>query len=167
VLDAVSVPVIAAGGIGSARDVAAALAAGASAVRIGTRFIAASESVAHPDYVRAVLAAAAEDSTLTDVFKSGWDAPHRVLRSCVEAAMAFEREFVGASVWAGQPIPIERFSVTPPDRSTTGEIRAMALYAGRSVEHAREVKPAREIVAELMDGAEALLRRAASTIGDR
>ena len=40
----------------------------------------------------------------------------------------------------------------------------MALYAGRSVESAREVKPAREIVAELMDGAEALLREAASTI---
>ena len=165
VLEAVSVPVIAAGGIGSARDVAAALAAGASAVRVGTRFIAASESGAHPEYVRAVLAASAEDSVITDTFKKGWDAPHRVLRSCIEAAGRFGGELVGSADWGGRSIPVERFSVMSPDRDTSGEIGAMALYAGRSAEHAREVKPAREIVAELMDGAEVLLRGAASTIG--
>jgi NAD(P)H-dependent flavin oxidoreductase YrpB (nitropropane dioxygenase family) len=164
VLDAVSVPVVAAGGVGSARQVAAALAAGASAVRVGTRFIAAAESGAHPEYVRAVLAASAEDSILTDAFKVGWDAPHRVLRSCVEAARAFRGDVVGETVAGDQTIPVERFSMMLPDAETKGEIRAMALYAGRSVEHAREVKPAREIVAELLDGAEALLRGAASAI---
>src|SRR5262245_1421995 len=46
VLDVVTVPVVAAGGIGTARSVAAALAAGAAAVRVGTRFIAAVESAA-------------------------------------------------------------------------------------------------------------------------
>ena len=97
VLDAVEVPVVAAGGIGSARQVAAALAAGASAVRVGTRFIASAESGAHPDYVRAVLEATAEDSTLTDVFSVGWDAPHRVLRSCIEAARAFRGDVVGSA----------------------------------------------------------------------
>ena len=51
VLGAVSVPVVAAGGIATARGVAAALAAGASGVRVGTRFIAAEESDAHPDWV--------------------------------------------------------------------------------------------------------------------
>ena len=164
VLEAVSVPVITAGGIGCARDVAAVLAAGASAVRVGTRFIASTESGAHPEYVRSVLAASAEDSTLTDTFARGWDAPHRVLRSCIDAVRGFEGERVGTTNWGGTSIPIERFSVMSPDRDTSGEIGAMALYAGRSVEHAREVKPAREIVAELMDGAEALLRGAASTI---
>jgi NAD(P)H-dependent flavin oxidoreductase YrpB (nitropropane dioxygenase family) len=167
VLDAVVVPVIAAGGIGSARDVAAALAAGASAVRVGTRFIASRESGAHPEYVSAVLEARAEDSILTDVFSVGWHAPHRALRSCIEAARSQTGEIVGSTEWGGNTIPIERFSMMTPDRETSGEIRAMALYAGRSVEHAREVKPAREIVAELMGGAEALLRSAASTIDPR
>jgi NAD(P)H-dependent flavin oxidoreductase YrpB (nitropropane dioxygenase family) len=50
VLDAVDVPVVAAGGIGTARGVAAVLAAGASAARIGTRFVATLESGAHPSY---------------------------------------------------------------------------------------------------------------------
>jgi NAD(P)H-dependent flavin oxidoreductase YrpB (nitropropane dioxygenase family) len=167
VLEAVQVPVIAAGGIGSARDAAAALAAGASAVRVGTRFIASRESGAHPEYVRAVLDARAEDSILTDLFSVGWDAPHRALRSSIEAARSLASEIVGSTEWGGNTIPIERFSVMSPDRETTGEIRAMALYAGRSVEHAREAKPAREIVAELMGGAEALLRSAASMIDAR
>ena len=167
VLDTVDVPVIAAGGIGSARDVAAALAAGASAVRVGTRFIASHESGAHPEYVNAVLEARAEDSVLTEQFSVGWDAPHRVLRSCIEAARSLTPGIVGSTQWGGTTIPIARFSVMTPDRETTGEIRAMAHYAGRSVEHAREVKPADEIVAELMGGAEALLRRAASTIEAR
>ncbi|HEX2463969.1 MAG TPA: nitronate monooxygenase [Thermoanaerobaculia bacterium] len=167
VLDAVDVPVIAAGGIGDARQVAAALAAGASAVRVGTRFIAASESGAHPEYVRAVLAASAEDSTLTRAFAVGWDAPHRVLRSCIDAAQAFPADLVGEVNWGGTTIPVARFSVFSPDVDTSGEIAAMALYAGRSVDAVREVKPARDIVAELIGGAEALLRAAASTIGAR
>src|SRR2546423_111368 len=55
VLDTVKLPVIAAGGIGNARGVAAALAAGAAAVRLGTRFIATRESGAHPLYVESLL----------------------------------------------------------------------------------------------------------------
>jgi hypothetical protein len=60
VLEVVTVPVLAAGGITSARAMAAALAAGAAGVRVGTRFVATQESGAHPDYVAALLAAAAE-----------------------------------------------------------------------------------------------------------
>jgi hypothetical protein len=69
--------------------------------------------------------------------------------------------------WGGTTIPVARFSVFSPDVDTSGEIAAMALYAGRSVDAVREVKPARDIVAELIGGAEALLRAAASTIGAR
>ena len=56
VLDSVKVPVLAAGGIGSGRALAAVLAAGASGVRVGTRFIAATEAGAHPEYVKALIA---------------------------------------------------------------------------------------------------------------
>src|SRR5207248_5682729 len=54
VLPVVGIPVVAAGGIGTARAMAAALAAGASAVRVGTRFVAAVESEAHPHYKEAL-----------------------------------------------------------------------------------------------------------------
>lgn len=89
VLEVVTVPVLAAGGIASARAMAAVLAAGAAGVRVGTRFAATQESGAHPDYLAALLAAPAEATVLTDAFSVGWtDATHRVLRSAVAAAEA-------------------------------------------------------------------------------
>ena len=112
-----------------------------------------------------MLAASAEDSVLTGRFAVEWDAPHRVLRSCIDAAERFQGPIVGETEWGGAAIPIVRWSVMSPDRATRGEIAAMALYAGRSVECVREVKPAAEIVAELMTGAEALLHQAAPPSG--
>lgn len=157
VLDETAVPVLAAGGIGTARSMAAALAAGAAGVRVGTRFVAAQESGAHPRYVEALIAASAEDTVLTDTFSTDWpDAPHRVLRSSVEAATANQEEPVGHSE-SGWGVP--RLHPTPPNRETTGRIEAMALYAGESVDGVNAVQPAAEIVHELADGAEQLLRR--------
>ncbi|HEV2457564.1 MAG TPA: nitronate monooxygenase, partial [Ktedonobacterales bacterium] len=87
VLGAVRVPVLAAGGSGSGRALAAALAAGAAGVRVGTRFVASPEADAHPIYVQALIAAQPEDTVYTTAFSNGWpDAPHRVLRASVEAA---------------------------------------------------------------------------------
>jgi nitronate monooxygenase len=160
VVEAVEVPVVAAGGIGTARAMAAALACGADAVRVGTRFVAAAESPAHPDYVRALVEARAEDTVLTEAFSVMWpDAPHRVLRSSVQAAEAFEGEVVGEMEMGGQKMPLPRFAVPNPMRDTTGTIEAMALYAGQSVDGVRGVMPAAEIVRELADGAERSLQR--------
>ena len=86
VLGAVDVPVLAAGGTGSGRAMAAALAAGAEGVRVGTRFVAAAESDAHPAWVDRLVAARAEDTVYGRTFTAWWDAPGRVLRSSVEAA---------------------------------------------------------------------------------
>jgi len=159
VLDAVDVPVIAAGGIGTARDVAAALAAGAAGVRVGTRFVAAPECDAHPEYVAALVAAGAEDTVLTERFSVMWpDAPHRVLRSAVAAAETCPNDVVGEMELGGSRQPLPRFAVACPTRTTTGTIAAMALYAGESVGAVRGVVPAADIVHELMDGAERLLR---------
>jgi len=92
VVEAVDIPVIAAGGIATARSLAAVLAAGASAARIGTRFIATPEAAAHPVYLKAVLAAGAGDTVLTEAFEVLWpNAPHRVLRSSVSAAAGIAR----------------------------------------------------------------------------
>ncbi|HEY2773024.1 MAG TPA: nitronate monooxygenase [Candidatus Binatia bacterium] len=158
VLDAVDVPVVGAGGIGTARDMADVLSAGASAVRVGTRFIASREAGAHPDYVRAVVAAGAGDTELTEAFSVGWpDALHRVLSSCVRAAASLDEELTGEDVRYGVKFPIPRFSTFPPSRDATGRIDAFALYAGVSVAAVRDVQPAADIVAELCDGAEKLL----------
>ncbi|HEX6492680.1 MAG TPA: nitronate monooxygenase [Candidatus Dormibacteraeota bacterium] len=153
VLDAVDVPVVAAGGITTARGVGAALAAGADAVRIGTRFIAAEEADAHPDYVAAILAAGGDDTVLTEAYSLGWpDAPHRVLRSCVDAATGLEVELAGEMVLGGVPMPVPRWAPAPPGRSATGHIAAMALYAGQGVGAVRSIAPAAAIVAELTEG---------------
>lgn len=156
VLDTVDVPVVAAGGIATPSAMAAALAAGAAAVRVGTRFVATEESDAHPDYVAAVLAAGHGATTLTSAFAAEWpDAPHRVLRSALEAAQA-AGPAVGRSPDGGEVV---RFSTSPPSRGTTGNVAAMALYAGEGVGAVRAVEPAAEVVRSLADDAESLLRR--------
>jgi NAD(P)H-dependent flavin oxidoreductase YrpB (nitropropane dioxygenase family) len=142
----VPVPVIAAGGIGTGRAMAAALTAGADAVRVGTRFIAAAESTAHPVYVDALIGAAADDTVLTTVFGDGWpDAPHRVLTSSIEA---------------GQRLgPAQSWTPDWPASGYSGAAEARALYAGQSVGAVRSRQPAAEIVAELVGLAEQLLAR--------
>ncbi|MFN2616519.1 MAG: NAD(P)H-dependent flavin oxidoreductase [Thermoleophilaceae bacterium] len=145
-LASVDLPVVAAGGVGTAERFAALVAAGAAAVRVGTRFVAAQEADAHPDYVARLIAASSQDTVLTEAFATGWpDAPHRVLRSAVEEAEAFDAAVVGV---AGDG-EIGVFSPRPATREVRGEIGAMALYAGESVDHVTQVQPAAEIVAEL------------------
>lgn len=154
VLDAVSVPVIAAGGIATARGVAAALAAGAHGVRVGTRFIAATESDAHPAWVRALIDAAAEDAVVSVAFNVGLPepGPHRVLRSSIEAAQALTADQAGVLRLAGAEIPVARFGAQPPTRDSTGAIEAMPFYAGQSAGAVRAIQPAAEIMAELAAG---------------
>lgn len=158
VLDAVACPVLAAGGIGNARALAAVLAAGAAGARIGTRFVAATESGAHPRYVEQLLAASALDTVYTEAFSVMWpNAPHRVLRSCIAAAEAIEDEIVGHLELPDGTLPLLRFAVPTPSRFTTGHIEAMALYAGESVSAVTRVQPAATILNELVDGAAKLL----------
>ena len=65
VVDAVSIPVIAAGGIGDGRGIAASFMLGAEAVQIGTRFVVANESIVHENYKQRVIKAKDIDSTVT------------------------------------------------------------------------------------------------------
>jgi nitronate monooxygenase len=151
VLDAApDVPVVAAGGIGTARAVKAVLAAGADAARVGTRFVAADEADAHPAYTQALINAHADDTVLTTAFGVMWpDAPHRVLKSSVDAAEACVDDNVGELVMGEVHMPLPRFAVPCPGKTTTGNIAAMALYAGQSVGAITRTQPAKEIVAEL------------------
>jgi NAD(P)H-dependent flavin oxidoreductase YrpB (nitropropane dioxygenase family) len=161
VLGAVDVPVVAAGGIATPRTMAAVLAAGAAAARVGTRFVATEEADSHPSYLDALVAAEPEDTVLTTTFSAIWpDAPHRVLKSCVEAAQGIDEETVGEMEGPdGIRIPIPRCAPPTPGRHTTGRIEAMPHYAGQSVGAVRRVERAADVVRELAEGAEKLLSR--------
>jgi nitronate monooxygenase len=143
---AVDIPIVAAGGIGTGRAMAAALTAGADAVRVGTRFMAAAESIAHPGYVDALIGASADDTVLTTAFGEGWpDAPHRVLKSAISAGEALGDEQSWAPDW--------------PTSASVDAPEAGALYAGQSVGAVRSRQPAAEIVSELVDEAERAFSR--------
>jgi nitronate monooxygenase len=164
VLAAVDVPVPGAGGIGSGRAMAAALAAGADGVRIGTRLVASEESGAHPAYIAALIAARPGDTVLDDSFQVDWPAPPapgRLLRSSVEAAAAFEGDVVGEAFgfYTGEPYPVHRRGVDAVRARHTGTIEAMSLWAGESVGGVRRVQPAGEIIREMVEESEGLLRR--------
>jgi nitronate monooxygenase len=166
VLGAVDVPVLAAGGVATARGLAAALAAGADGVRIGTRLLLAAEAATHPQYRAAVIAATASDTVVTDAFKVYWpDAPHRVLRASLQAATQGTGDLSGASYPDGGAIPL--FAPTPPSDRIGGSVDALAHYAGESVSAATEILPAADIVHQIADGAETLLRNRMSNLGLR
>jgi nitronate monooxygenase len=163
VLDAVGdqVPVLAAGGIGTGRGLAAVLAAGADGVRIGTVLVATEESDAHPGYKAALLGADAGDSVLTHEFSTGWPggpAQSRVLRQCIEAARTSEHDVVGFVDRGGQREDVLRFAPSPPSSAFEGDIAAMPHYAGESVTYVRTVEPAADVIGRIVTDAEHLLR---------
>jgi NAD(P)H-dependent flavin oxidoreductase YrpB (nitropropane dioxygenase family) len=164
VVDAVApVPVIAAGGIGDARGVAAVLALGAQAAWLGTRFLMAEEMPVHEEYRRRLITAAETDPHwYADLYNIGWPpgSPHRALHnSTAEMWEAAGRPPPGRRPREGEVIasfssgePIVRYSPAAPLVGTTGEIEALSMWAGQSVALARRAQPAAEIVAELVSG---------------
>jgi NAD(P)H-dependent flavin oxidoreductase YrpB (nitropropane dioxygenase family) len=161
VLDGVDVPVLAAGGLATERDLAAVLAAGADGARMGTRFVATEESGAHPLYKEAIVEATASETALVTDFSVLWPngpQPHRVLRRALEAARGLEGDVVGETMLFGQPQPVPKFAVAPPTADTTGTIEAFAMYAGTSTGSIGNVEAAAAVVNRLTTGAERLLQ---------
>jgi NAD(P)H-dependent flavin oxidoreductase YrpB (nitropropane dioxygenase family) len=162
VVDAVAPrPVAAAGGIADARGVVAVLALGAQAAVLGTRFLASAESRAHPHYKQRLLEADEGGTIRTTLFGHGWpNAPHRTLRTAfVEQWLGREARgqesrpdepAVGQTVIGGQAMPVLRFVSLPPNVEASGDIDSMAQLAGQGVGLVREIKPAGQIVRDLV-----------------
>jgi len=141
VVDAVAVPVVAAGGIMDGRGIVAALALGAEGAQLGTRFLLASESGTPPSYRGQLLRAVETQTVVTDVF-SGRAA--RVLRN------AFVRTFQEAGA---RPLPWPRQVSAAIDiyhASFAGDGEWAPLFAGQGVRLARREQPANEIVSDLV-----------------
>jgi nitronate monooxygenase len=160
VVDAVApVPVIASGGIGDARGVAAVFALGAQAAWLGTRFLLAAEMPIHEHYRRRLEAAAETDPEwFPDLYEVGWpDSAHRALRnSTSEAWEAAGRPPPGKRPGEGDVIAhfasgeaIVRYEPAPPMVGTTGDIEALSMWAGQGIALAGRTQSAAEIVAEL------------------
>ena len=146
---AVSLPLLAAGGIADRASARAVLAAGAAAVVMGTRFVASDECDAHPHYKARLLEAEGSDTVLTSLFDVGWAAPHRVLRnSTYERWEAAGRPASGRRPSEGEEVArgIPRYAVNLPLSGTEGDIETMAMYAGQGVGAIDALEPAAAIV---------------------
>jgi nitronate monooxygenase len=163
-VDGAGVAVLAAGGIATGRLIAAALAAGADGVRLGTRLVATDEAGAHPVYKGALVDAAATESVLTDAFDGMWPEPEktsRVLRRSLDAARGFDGEVVAEMDLGGETTSLPPFHLAPPTIDARGHVEAMPHYAGESCGAITAIEPAAALVRRLVADAERHLRFAA------
>lgn len=172
VMDSVApTPVVAARGIADGPGVAAALALGAVGVYVGTRFVVSEESAAHTIYKEKLIQSVESDTVYSHLFGIGWleYAPHRTLRnSTVTMWENAGRPQSGQRPGEGDVIakrpdgrPLVRYSVGTPTPSVIGDIEAMSLWAGQGVGRATRTQQAGEIVRELAEEAEDVLKRCA------
>jgi nitronate monooxygenase len=152
VLDVVSVPVLAGGGVASARTLAAVLAAGASGAWVGTRLAACPEALTGEGSRQALIAAGSTDTAVTRVFDVAeglpWPArfPSRVLAN----------DFV--TRWSGNEEALDPSACDELAASITADDRSIApVDAGQGVGMIRDDASVAEVIDEMCAGAEGLL----------
>jgi len=138
VVDAVDVPVVAAGGIGDRRGYQAAFVLGAVGVQIGTAFIAAEECIAHANYKNALISASESDTRLMNV---EW-AQFRVVSTPVAEEMV-TKGGLSKSEFSAQGASIEETWVH-------GDLEAGTIPAGQSTGMIKAIRPVREIIEDMV-----------------
>ena len=149
IADAVNVPVVASGGIGDARGIAAAITLGASAVQIGTGFLRCPEAKTNPAWADALAHAQPEDTMVSRAFSG---------RAGRSLATAYARAAAAQDAPAPAPYPVQR-GLTQGMReaaAASGDIDRMQAWAGQSARLAR-AEPAGELAQSLWNEAKALL----------
>jgi nitronate monooxygenase len=155
VLDEVHVPVLAAGGIATARGLAAVLAAGAAGAWIGTAFLACPECSNTEEARRRILAAQETDTLLTSLFdrvqRLAWPPhyPGRALRNRFA-----EHWHDRVDELAGDEMAAEEYR----EARATREYDVAVIYAGQAAGLVRVERPAGDVVREIGEGAETILR---------
>jgi len=149
VVDAVTIPVVAAGGIADARGVVAALVLGADGVQMGTRFVATQECMAHQNFKEAIVRASDVDTVITGR-KLG---PVRILKNEV-ATKILEMEAAGASVE-------ELLAFIGSSRYRTGQFEGDLAngqtYCGSIAGMIKEIKSVNEVMRGIVDNYEKVL----------
>jgi enoyl-[acyl-carrier protein] reductase II len=153
VVDAVKIPVLAAGGIADGRGVVAALALGAQGAVIGTRFIATPEAQASPAYREAILRSGEADTVRSRCYTGK---PARTIRNAYNEAWERRQDqiqpFPAQVIYSMQQGVMDYMGIgggADPDRSF--------MPAGQGMGLIREIKPAAEVFRDIVSEAEAVL----------
>ncbi len=164
VLDAVDVPVVAAGGIGTTRGLAAVLAAGAAGAWVGTCLLACPEAATSPSARGKLLASGETDTILTRVFDVAQGLPWpeafagRALRNRFTDRWHGHEPALAADAGARRQLTEAR---------KAGDYETAYVYAGQAVGLVRQSRPAAEVVRALGEGAESVLvERLEAVLGD-
>lgn len=153
VCDATSLPVIAAGGIADGRGVAAAFMLGAQGVQMGTRFLSAAECSIHPSYKEKILKAT---DLCTMVTGKRLGHPVRSLRT------QFARDYFKAEYGGMSDDELEAMATGSLRRAVQeGDNDKGCFLSGQIASMVKKEQPAAEIIREVMEGAEPVLRGAA------
>ena len=152
VVDALEIPVIAAGGIADGRGMAAAFMLGAEGVQIGTRFLASEECQIHPTFKELVIKAKDTDSVVTGRYTG---------HPCRNVKTKFAKKLAnGEKDGTLSPEEFENLTVGALRRAVVdGDLESGSFLCGAIAGMITEVKPCKDIVEEIMAGAEKLLAR--------
>ena len=157
VVDAVDVPVLAAGGIADGRGIAAAFMLGARGVQVGTRFLCANECQVHPNYKKKILAARDIDTVVTG---KRLGHPVRCLKN--PFARAFGQVEYDSSITNEE---IEKFGAGSLRKAAVeGDVENGSFMAGQIAALVNEEQPAAQIIREMFTQAESLLSEAAKWV---
>ncbi|MBQ8614581.1 MAG: enoyl-[Ruminiclostridium sp.] len=152
VVDAVSIPVIAAGGIADGRGIAASFMLGAEGVQVGTRFLACEECKIHPTYKELVIGAKDTDSVVTGRYTGH---PCRNVRTKFAKRLA-----TGEKDGTLTPDEFEQLTVGALRKAVQdGNLDEGSFLCGAIAGMINEVKPAKDIIEEMFAGAEKLLNK--------
>ncbi len=156
VVDAVDIPVIAAGGFADGRGLAAALALGAVGIQMGTRFICSTECPAHDNYKQRIVKAHDRSTVVTG---DSWGHPVRCIRGpFVRRLKALERQGVSAAEIVDYGAGTLRAAMVD------GDVKEGSVMAGQSAGLVSDVAPVQELIDRIVAEAEAAMRRSAGLL---
>lgn len=150
IADAVSIPVIAAGGIGDGRGFAAAMMLGAKGVQIGTRFLVAKESIVHPNYKKKVISSKDIDSAVTG--RSTGHPVRSIRNQMTRTYQQLEKE--GKSFEELELLTLGSLRMAVKE----GDVVNGSLMAGQIAGLISKEQSVKEIIEEVMNQAESLLK---------
>lgn len=156
VVDAVNIPVIAAGGIADSRGMVAAMALGAKGFQVGTRFLVAKECTVHANYKRKVIEAKDIDSVVTG---RSTGHPVRVLRN------KLSRNYMAQEKKGADLETLEKLGVGALRKAVVdGDVDNGSIMAGQVAALIKKEETCEEIIKDLIDNSKILLKNMSSTV---
>ncbi len=157
IADAISIPLVAAGGIADKRGAAAAFALGADGIQVGTRFICSNECIAHENYKQAVLKAKDRDAVVTGRLTG---APVRALKN------KLTKEYDRLEKENAPFEEIEKLGVGGLKRAfLDGDTETGSLMAGQSAAMVKEIEPCADIIKSYFENLNEVIEGSTSKLG--